>query len=305
MQAGPSRRVVGLPSNPRQGRVLIETTQPTLAPAPVRAATPRSRPASPQPRRAATPRSRPASPQPRRAQVAASPPPSRSRTPAPRVAQSPAKNPRTIKLPANPRAQSESKPSRGSASPDNEPRLSDPSSRSLRNVAPVPPQEEKLEEPMPVTQDSQGSLTAPIWSTVASVANIASTFTLNVRIPWSSDSIDDGPATPVGTESRLTRAMKSYHLSKAQTHKDLPDWLFTDKERRSQPTTVAPRTSQSSDEGEVTTTYQLRAKPMEGIQGNREGGFPPARPAPSAPARSLGSERLKALRERRRFEAGM
>jgi hypothetical protein len=111
------------------------------------------------------------------------------------------------------------------------------------------------------------------------------------------------PATPVGTESRLTRAMKSYHLSKAQTHRDLPDWLFTDKERRSQPASAVAGNSESSDEGQATTTYQLRVKTVEGSQGNREGGGFSARPAPSG--RSLGSERLKALRERRRFEAGM
>lgn len=33
--AGPSRRAVGLPSNPRQGRVLAEASQQVLAPAPV------------------------------------------------------------------------------------------------------------------------------------------------------------------------------------------------------------------------------------------------------------------------------
>lgn len=290
--AGTSRRVVGLPSNPRQGRV--EASQPALAPAPVQKSGSGSERSSSQPRRA---------------QVAAS---SSPRVPASRVV--PSKNPRSVKFSSTPRPQPESKPLRGSSSrsspenPHNESYSSQGSSKPRSNLAPVTAPERGTEateeEPTTSPQDSQGSLTAPIWNTVASVANIASNLTINVRIPWTSDSMNDGEATPVGTESRLTRAMKSYHLSKAQTHKDLPDWLFTDKERRSQPTAVA-RTSQSSDEGEVTTTtYQLRVKPMEGSQGNREGGFS-VRPAPSAPSRSLGSERLKALRERRRFEAGM
>jgi len=289
--AGTSRRVVGLPSNPRQGRV--EASQPALAPAQVQKTSPSSGRSSSQPQQV---------------QAAAS---SSPRVPALRVA--PSKNPRSIKLSSTPRPQRESKPLRGSSSrsspegPHHESYLSDTSSKSRSNLAPASAPEENTEavedEPTVSAQDSQGSLTAPIWSTVASVANIASNLTLNVRIPWTSDLMQDGEATPVGTESRLTRAMKSYHLSKAQTHKDLPDWLFSDKERRSQPTAVA-RTSQSSDEGEVTTTFQLRVKPIEGSQGNREVGFS-VRPGPSAPSRSLGSERLKALRERRRFEAGM
>ena len=37
--------------------------------------------------------------------------------------------------------------------------------------------------------------------------------------------------TPPGQESRLTRAMKAYHLQKARHASDLPDWLFSERER--------------------------------------------------------------------------
>src|SRR6266702_2285504 len=38
--------------------------------------------------------------------------------------------------------------------------------------------------------------------------------------------------TPPGEESRLTRAMKAYHLEKARDPTDLPPWLFEEHERR-------------------------------------------------------------------------
>jgi hypothetical protein len=37
--------------------------------------------------------------------------------------------------------------------------------------------------------------------------------------------------TPPGEESRLTRAMKAYHLAKARDLTDLPPWLFEEYER--------------------------------------------------------------------------
>ena len=40
------------------------------------------------------------------------------------------------------------------------------------------------------------------------------------------------PETPPGEESRLTRAMKAYHLEKARDPADLPPWLFEEHERR-------------------------------------------------------------------------
>lgn len=39
--------------------------------------------------------------------------------------------------------------------------------------------------------------------------------------------------TPPGEESRLTRALKAYHVEKARDPTDLPPWLFEEHERRS------------------------------------------------------------------------
>lgn len=38
--------------------------------------------------------------------------------------------------------------------------------------------------------------------------------------------------TPVGAESRITVALKSYYITRAQNGSDLPDWLFSTDERR-------------------------------------------------------------------------
>lgn len=39
-------------------------------------------------------------------------------------------------------------------------------------------------------------------------------------------------ATPPGQESRLTRALKEYHIAKARRPSDLPGWLFEERERK-------------------------------------------------------------------------
>lgn len=38
--------------------------------------------------------------------------------------------------------------------------------------------------------------------------------------------------TPIGAESRITVALKSYYITRAQNGSDLPDWLFSTDERR-------------------------------------------------------------------------
>lgn len=39
------------------------------------------------------------------------------------------------------------------------------------------------------------------------------------------------PVTPPGQDSRLTRAMKDYYISKARETSDLPEWLFEERDR--------------------------------------------------------------------------
>jgi len=73
--------------------------------------------------------------------------------------------------------------------------------------------------------DSQGSF----WN---SFVNVASNLTVNVGKAWATNvSAQDGEVTPAGQESRLTRAMKAYHLEKAKDPSELPEWLFNEVER--------------------------------------------------------------------------
>ncbi|KAH7916047.1 hypothetical protein BJ138DRAFT_1097451 [Hygrophoropsis aurantiaca] len=57
--------------------------------------------------------------------------------------------------------------------------------------------------------------------------------TVNVNKAWSAKIEKmSGEETPPGHDSRLTRAMKAYHLTKARHPTDLPEWLFDERERR-------------------------------------------------------------------------
>ncbi|OBZ75236.1 hypothetical protein A0H81_04392 [Grifola frondosa] len=68
-----------------------------------------------------------------------------------------------------------------------------------------------------------------LWSRVAVVA---SNLTVNVSKAWATNvATFSGEETPPGQESRLTRAMKAYHIEKARDPADLPEWLFEERER--------------------------------------------------------------------------
>ncbi|KAI9445773.1 hypothetical protein F5148DRAFT_971335, partial [Russula earlei] len=69
-----------------------------------------------------------------------------------------------------------------------------------------------------------------LWSRVATAA---STMTLGASKAWTSNiGGHSGELTPPGEESRLTRALKAYHIEKARNPADLPEWLFDERERR-------------------------------------------------------------------------
>ncbi|KAH7930815.1 hypothetical protein BV22DRAFT_1190923 [Leucogyrophana mollusca] len=69
-----------------------------------------------------------------------------------------------------------------------------------------------------------------IWDRMATAAGV---LTVNVNQAWSAKIATlSGEETPPGHQSRLTRAMRAYHLAKAQHPADLPDWLFDEHERR-------------------------------------------------------------------------
>jgi hypothetical protein len=55
---------------------------------------------------------------------------------------------------------------------------------------------------------------------------------LFLRTGEMADSIIWHAGTPPGEESRLTRALKAYHIDKARDPTDLPEWLFEEHERR-------------------------------------------------------------------------
>ncbi|PIL23918.1 hypothetical protein GSI_13669 [Ganoderma sinense ZZ0214-1] len=88
-----------------------------------------------------------------------------------------------------------------------------------------------------------------------SITGVASNLTISVSKAWSTNVASySGEETPVGGESRLTRAMKAYHIEKARNPGDLPDSLFDERERglRSR-TTPTPGAS-----GKKTTELETR-----------------------------------------------
>jgi hypothetical protein len=111
-----------------------------------------------------------------------------------------------------------------------------------------------------------------VWNRISSAAN---TLTINVGKAWSAGLFtDDGEGvygfyssyrylvmcvlcgylvTPPGGETRLTRALKSYHLNKARTTSDLPVWLFTEEERRVSRSSFTSRENDRMDEQEMRT----------------------------------------------------
>lgn len=162
-----------------------------------------------------------------------------------------------------------------------------------------------------------------IWSRVATAA---SSLTVNVGKAWSANiitSAGEGPSpvdptrfnahvncldTPVGQESRLTRAMKAYHLEKARDPSDLPEWLFAEHERQpARSRTPARRTGPSAD-GESAEYTSENAKPR-GLRDIYASAANAPSAMPARPARAYadagstpaaGTNRLKALREAKR-----
>lgn len=66
-----------------------------------------------------------------------------------------------------------------------------------------------------------------LWERVTDAGNV-----LTVNVSKALYGVTDGgQETPVGQESRLTQAMKTYHINKARTPSDLPEWLFDERDR--------------------------------------------------------------------------
>ncbi|KAL0568655.1 hypothetical protein V5O48_013329 [Marasmius crinis-equi] len=101
------------------------------------------------------------------------------------------------------------------------------------------------------------------------VATAASSLTVSVSKAWATNiTTYAGEETPPGQESRLTRAMKAYHIEKARDPTDLPPWLFDEHERR--PRRANPKEREIEDtaprQRETKQTSAPRSAPPRGLR---------------------------------------
>ncbi|KAI0695911.1 hypothetical protein BC835DRAFT_1414595 [Cytidiella melzeri] len=111
---------------------------------------------------------------------------------------------------------------------------------------------EEHEEEKPVPRGFGYSL----WGRLQSAATNLS---INVSKSWESNGgLSSGEVTPPGQESRITQALKAYHIAKASRPSDLPEWLFDEKERgvasRLASEVARTATSDNSTRDQVTST---------------------------------------------------
>ncbi|KAJ6630761.1 hypothetical protein B0H10DRAFT_851529 [Mycena sp. CBHHK59/15] len=183
-----------------------------------------------------------------------------------------------------------------------------PSGRSMRSRA------TREDSPSP-TEDNN---IAPgdgytLWSKVASAASAASNLTVSVGKAWATNiTTYAGEETPPGKESRLTRAMKAYHVEKARDPTDLPAWLFDEQERR-RPAAAPSRSRRRDDDDdyEVVKTARAEPPPSRGLRdiyaAAAASSTTSSRSNPRAgrsyddtPQPSRTTDRLKALRDAKR-----
>jgi hypothetical protein len=138
-----------------------------------------------------------------------------------------------------------------------------------------------------------------LWDTVASVAGV---LTVSVNKAWSTNvSMEPGEETPPGQDSRITRALKAYHISKARDPSELPEWLFEPHERM-----PGRRRHQTMDEAHHTTQDPLpRSRTLRSADAwsNPSDRVPSNKPADDKPTSSTATDRLKALRAKRNAHA--
>jgi len=154
-----------------------------------------------------------------------------------------------------------------------------------------------------------------IWSRLATAAG---TLSVDVSKAWAVNvALASGEETPPGRESRLTQAMKAYHLEKARDPSDLPEWLFEEHER--QPVGRSRFTANQNnrqDEYEDTVESRIPVSRSRGLQdiynsaavqpnvSSRASGKPnrnmPNRFDDELVTPSKATDRLKALRHAKR-----
>lgn len=115
----------------------------------------------------------------------------------------------------------------------------------------------------------------------------------------------------VDPDSHLTKVMREYHLRKARTPAELPDWLFSERERGKGGLMRSESHSDQRQEKQPLSQIQ----PVETRRGRHDGiaALAAARTGtnmaintsrPSEQPRLVGSDRLKQMRSIRRNHAG-
>jgi len=111
---------------------------------------------------------------------------------------------------------------------------------------------------------SPDGLRSALWNRVAAAAG---NLKVNVsKALGASLTHDAGEETPAGQESRLTRAMKAYHVEKARDAKDLPDWLFEGRDREVIARLRGNSTSMPEQKSEVAIERPATASPAPALQ---------------------------------------
>jgi hypothetical protein len=182
----------------------------------------------------------------------------------------------------------------------------EPDKRSARSARDRPTR--RGDSPPPSEHDTPGD-GYTLWSKVASAA---SSLTVNVGKAWATNiTTFAGEDTPVGQESRLTRAMKAYHVEKARDPSDLPAWLFDEHERRrpEPEPSRSRRRDDDYDDYEVVEKTRAEPPPSRGLRDIYERAASSSSSTPStrggrsyddSPQPSKATDRLKALRDAKR-----
>ncbi|KIM29110.1 hypothetical protein M408DRAFT_128319 [Serendipita vermifera MAFF 305830] len=183
---------------------------------------------------------------------------------------------------------------------------------AARQQAPEPRREERREVVQaPPDSDSAGNT---LWGRVM---NATGSLSINIPVGWSNIS-SDGPETPPGGESRLTKVMKQYYIDRARTPLDLPHWLFEEHERM--PTAArqrAPRRYEEPEEegyisapaprGALRDVYDKAARATPTSQQStrsNQSSYPTSPNSDQAPGESKATSRLRALRDAKRMQQG-
>jgi len=162
-----------------------------------------------------------------------------------------------------------------------------------------------IQERKSETNDA-GGLT---WNRVSEAANV---FTQEVTKAWTAG------LNPLGLsngysgddkeeESHLTRVMRAYHLSKAQTLSELPDWLFSERERGQVGGLLRTDTryADTHKESSGPSRNQVGTNQISSTRNSDAGLKNSSTPVARAPtlAKASGADRLKMLRNSRRNNA--